>query len=383
MNALANSQRDELEKFLGTVPDGKAGHASPGTPARRTAEEREEILAEPARHPAHQLRDAGAAADPAAGAAALITRRREPAVPGPRRAAHLPRPAGRRRRAAGPAGARALSTSTDAPVRRHQSATLAGGGTQGRAAPRSPRWRPGSSAPTIPPDNVIGETLRRAPPTGRRPTRPVDWPRGSQRRRPTGYEELRADPLAVWIERHFGLRTERRRARLARSARRPDARSGRPPRSSPTRPAWPRRSPCEAAIQRHAAGRLRGPRPARRAARCSPSGCTSSSAGATPSTPPSSPSRTALPHHQYQRSAPGRPAGQLLFPLAFCRECGQDYSRRSTRTAAGDELQPRAISDAARSSRPTPTASSTSTDGTRGPTDEPALLDLRPRRLGR
>ena len=28
---------------------------------------------------------------------------------------------------------------------------------------------------------------------------------------------------------------------------------------------------------------------------------------------------------QYQRSAPNRPAGQPLFPLAFCRECGQDF----------------------------------------------------------
>src|SRR6201999_2554149 len=28
---------------------------------------------------------------------------------------------------------------------------------------------------------------------------------------------------------------------------------------------------------------------------------------------------------QYQRSAPEGPLGQPLFPLAFCRECGQDY----------------------------------------------------------
>ena len=34
MNALANSQRDELEKFLGK--DQPQGHASPATPARRT-----------------------------------------------------------------------------------------------------------------------------------------------------------------------------------------------------------------------------------------------------------------------------------------------------------------------------------------------------------
>lgn len=27
----------------------------------------------------------------------------------------------------------------------------------------------------------------------------------------------------------------------------------------------------------------------------------------------------------YQRSAPEGPASQPLFPLAFCRECGQDY----------------------------------------------------------
>ena len=67
MNALANSQLGELEKFL-TVgyPDGAAGHLRPlhrpGVAAGPGQDHRE-----PARHPADQLRDARAGAHPAQG----------------------------------------------------------------------------------------------------------------------------------------------------------------------------------------------------------------------------------------------------------------------------------------------------------------------------
>ena len=37
MNALANSQEEELEKFVGNVPGQRPDHLSPATPARRTA----------------------------------------------------------------------------------------------------------------------------------------------------------------------------------------------------------------------------------------------------------------------------------------------------------------------------------------------------------
>ena len=51
---------------------------------------------------------------------------------------------------------------------------------------------------------------------------------------------------------------------------------------------------------------------------------------------------------QYQRSSPDGPAGQPLFPLAFCRECGQDYLVVN-RGAGGERFTPRILSGSARS----------------------------------
>ena len=66
MNALANSQLEELEKYL---RDGYGAGDEPVTFARYTGQENDErrrqIRDEPAGHPAHQLRDAGADAHPA------------------------------------------------------------------------------------------------------------------------------------------------------------------------------------------------------------------------------------------------------------------------------------------------------------------------------
>ena len=100
MNALANSQVGELEKFLQFgYPEG----GEPVTFARYTGQESpDERAPDPRRaagHPADQLRDARAGPDPAGRAQAAGPRRAGTAVPRARRAAHLPRPAGRRRRA--------------------------------------------------------------------------------------------------------------------------------------------------------------------------------------------------------------------------------------------------------------------------------------------
>ena len=99
MNALANSQLEELEKFLdvGHRPGRRARHVRAATPARRTTRSGSEILANPpdillTNYVMLEL---------------ILTRpderrahrgRAGAAVPRPRRAAHLPRPAGRRRR---------------------------------------------------------------------------------------------------------------------------------------------------------------------------------------------------------------------------------------------------------------------------------------------
>jgi len=65
MNALANSQVGELEKFLCKgYPDDKGPVTFRRYTGQEGDQERQQIIARPPRHPAHQLRDAGAAADP-------------------------------------------------------------------------------------------------------------------------------------------------------------------------------------------------------------------------------------------------------------------------------------------------------------------------------
>ena len=162
MNALANSQRNELEKFLGK--DQPQGDASPATPARRSPDEREEILQNPPdilltnyvmlelmlTRPRERRR--------------LITSAAEPVVPGPRRAAHLPRPAGRRRGDAGPAAA-GRGRRGGAAVHRHQRHPGRPRAPRPSSAGRSPSWPPGSSARR---SRRTTSSARRcaAPPTG-------------------------------------------------------------------------------------------------------------------------------------------------------------------------------------------------------------------------
>ncbi len=203
MNALANSQVGELEKFLQFgYPEG----GEPVTFARYTGQEspdeRRRILAEPpdillTNYVMLELvltrPDERKHAGP---------RRPGPAVPGPRRAAHLPRPAGRRRRDADPPAARPVR----APTTCRSSAP----------APRWPATAPSPSADAVvaevatrlfgaevTPERVIGETLVRGhrrrdarPPTRSRPpcdaaadraralrrrSSPTRWPPGSRR----------------------------------------------------------------------------------------------------------------------------------------------------------------------------------------------------------
>ena len=274
MNALANSQRDELEKFLGK--DAPQGHASPATPGRRTASEREMIL--PTR-PDILLTNYVMLE-------LMLTRPRErqapdhqrrgPVVPGARRAAHLPRPAGRRRRDAGPPAARrgrgerrcsasAPAPPSPAPAPRPSSAS------------RSPSWPRGSSA--------------RDP--GRRTSsaRPCAAP-------PTGD----TDPAALAAR--LSSSTPSRLGGAAQPTRWPSGPSRPSACAKTTRAAWPGRlptrlqhrrrgsSPDETGVDEDTSARTScatccwpAPRPATaRAARCSRSSCTSSSARATPST---------------------------------------------------------------------------------------------------
>ena len=129
MNALANSQAGELEKFLQLrVPEQRGPrHLRPlhraGGRRAATGDHRQ-----PAGHPAHELRDARAA--PHAAVREGSRRGRQgPALPRPRRAAHVPRPPGRRRRAA-----RAARPRGDAGHRRSRSSG------RPRRSPGRARW---------------------------------------------------------------------------------------------------------------------------------------------------------------------------------------------------------------------------------------------------
>ena len=201
MNALANSQRDELEKFLGKT-NPKVSFAR--YTGQENREEREAILANPpdillTNYVMLEL---------------MLTRpkerdgpdqqRREPVLPGSRRAAHLPRPAGRRRGDAGPPAARRRQVERRAVHRYQRDARRSR--HQGRAAPAGRRIGDADVRRRDP-----RSQHRRGNPATRhdgrgRPGR-ADGTARQHRRRPT-WEELQADPLAVWIEQHFGLRED-------------------------------------------------------------------------------------------------------------------------------------------------------------------------------
>ena len=338
MNALANSQLGELEKFLGDRPAPKVTFAR--YTGQESRSEREAIL-QPAGHPADQLRDAGADAHPAAGARRRSSRRPRTCRSSsstsctPTAAARAPTsPCWSAGCAGGPARRRLQCIGT--------SATLAGPGTRAEQRAEVAAWPPGSSARRSQPTNVVGETLRRATSGDTDPTQPRDRLTASEPR--PSWDALRSDdPFAIWIEQTFGLRNDDE-GRLARQA--ADA--------AATAAARARR-----ADRRRPTARLRG-RDSRDL--CSP--------GREPATATGRPLFAFKLHQfigkgdtvyvtlepaaerylttQYQRSAPDRAAGQPLFPLAFCRECGQEYPGRQPRAAAARSSRPRVLNGGSR-----------------------------------
>ncbi len=179
----------------------------------------------------------------------------------------------------------------------------------------------------VQPDHVITETLVRAT---TEPGTDPDLAAAVQARGPAeakdpaldaGLRSVDHDPLASWIEDTFGVTEEPDSG--AADPTPPQHRRPRQPRDlaeltgTPTRRSQPRSG-------RHAAGGVthQGPRDSN--GRCSPSGCTSSSPRAVRSTPPRKPVDTARIEGDYQVVLPGEPE-RRLYPLAFCRECGQEY----------------------------------------------------------
>ncbi len=248
------------------------------------------------------------------------------AVPGPGRAAHLPGPPGCRRGDAGAPHPRA-SAPPSASVHRH-----VGDAGQRRhlrgAARRGGRGR----HPTVRCDCHTRAGHRRDPSSGSRPNRtsPTGHAGGPEPSRiatagvPGRLRLVRVRPTGVVA-----------RDRLWSGHRaRPAASSGPARRASGATPAPPRLSPPQPKCRKAPLRRPSGPGcwPAARSSTrpttgpCSPSGCTSSLPGATPSTPRCEPAATRHITMQAQTLDPTDESRQrVLLPLVFCRECGPEY----------------------------------------------------------
>ncbi|MQT05523.1 DEAD/DEAH box helicase, partial [Streptomyces jumonjinensis] len=164
------------------------------------------------------------------------------------------------------------------------------------------------------PEHVIGETLVRA--TGEAPDQ-VPAERLSSGDAPGDYADLVHDPLARWIESHFGLDTDdgrlvrRQPARIEDAARELAAQSGVPAEQ------------CVKAIRMtlEAGSRARHPETTRQlfAFRLHQFVSKGDTVFVT--------LEDKATRHQtrdYQREQPGS-GGKILIPLAFCRECGQEF----------------------------------------------------------
>ena len=210
MNALANSQRSELEKFLGKEHPKVTFERYTGQESRT---DRERILHDPpdillTNYVMLEL---------------MLTRPRERSglITGATNLSFLVLDElhtyrGRQgadvamlvRRLRGTVGATALQCIGT-------SATLAGPGTKAEQRQQVAELATRIFGTPIVPDNVIGETLRRATCGDTDPTALVK--RLNADDAPTTWEELQSDPLAVWIEETFGLEKDDE-GRLARQS---------------------------------------------------------------------------------------------------------------------------------------------------------------------
>lgn len=195
------------------------------------------------------------------------------------------------------------------------SATLAGPGTKAQQRQQVAELATRIFGVDVPAANVIGETLRRAT-TGE--ADPAALTARLAASTPTSWEELHADPLAVWAEQHFGLHTDDE----GKLARRP------PSKLSDAATMLHGETGVDEVVCRQKLQELllTGSRAQ------DPHGRSLFAfklhqfigKGDTVYTTLESPTKRFLTT-QYQRSAPNRPAGQPLFPLSFCRECGQEF----------------------------------------------------------
>jgi ADP-ribose pyrophosphatase YjhB (NUDIX family) len=331
MNALANSQRGELEKFLGAEKPAVSFARYTGQEKRA---ERDAILASPpdillTNYVMLELmltrpRERGSLISSAANLSFLVLD--ELHTYRGRQGADVAMLIRRLRAAIGSPKLQCVGTS----------ATLAGPGTRAEQRAEVAGLASRLFGTAIPAQNIVGESLRRAT--------AGDADREHLQARvtapsPAAYAGLRSDDLAIWIESTFGLR-EDDEGSLARQ--------------SPTR-------------LRDAAGQL-ATITDRAADDCEQALRDTLLAGSR-ARDDEGRALFAFKLHQfigkgdtayvtlgrpgerylttrYQRSAPEGPAGQPLFPLAFCRECGQDYLVVN-REKGGERFTPRVLSGGA------------------------------------
>ena len=194
---------------------------------------------------------------------------------------------------------------------------------------RSPGSRAGSSAPTVAPEHVISETLVRAT-TDRQPDRSALRRRSRSRARRVrrSRSALPGTTPSLPIRWRRGSRTRSASPRTQESGRlvrrAPDARSADAPRrTSPTLTGDEPRPRVATAIRATLLAGSRTKRPGHRPP-----------AVRLPAAPVPLQGRHGLRHRRaeaaraidvdYQVELPERPE-RRLFPLAFCRECGQEY----------------------------------------------------------
>ncbi|TCC29718.1 DEAD/DEAH box helicase [Kribbella speibonae] len=355
MNALANSQRGELEKFLGTEKPKVSFARYTGQEDRA---ERDAILANPpdillTNYVMLELmltrpKERGSLIRSAENLSFLVLD--ELHTYRGRQGADVAMLIRRLRAAIGSPQLQCVGTS----------ATLAGPGNRSQQRAEVAALASRLFGTPIPVDNIVGESLRRATvgetdadrlrariatvDLSAHPTLRQDAVADTDLHRlrarvataaPSAHAVLQSDDLAVWIEHTFGLRDDDE-GRLIRQ----------PPRrlkDAAEQLATVTRAPVDMCEQALRDTLLAGSRARDGEGRALFAFKLHQfiGKGDTAYVTLSRPGERYLTTH-YQRSAPEGPAGQPLFPLAFCRECGQDYLVVN-RERGGDRFTPRVL----------------------------------------
>lgn len=361
MNALANSQRNELEKFLGTTNQKV-------TFARYTGQEkpsdRETILASPpdmllTNYVMLELmltrpRERSALIASAENLSFLVLD--ELHTYRGRQGADVAMLVRRLRSAVGANKLQCIGTS----------ATLAGPGTKAEQRRQVADLASRIFGVKIPATNAVGETLRRAT-AGHADLAALTARLAAPT--PTAWEDLRTDPLAMWAEDEFGLREDDE----GKLSRRPPSKLSDAAAKLHTETGVDEQV-CRDKLRELllAGSQARDPQGRSLFAFKLHQFIGKGDTVYTTLEPPESRYLTT----QYQRSAPERPLGQPLFPLAFCRECGQEFLVVNL-DRGGENFSPR-ILNAGVGDQPDATGLLYVSDKPWPDPTDPALLELVP-----